>query len=131
MSKFPSIDSLNALAARCNENKQFFEATEWADSKIKLEIGSRSFWMKLYRGRIIDVMEYLPGTNALGYDIVVSGAEETWLKFVNEDAKSWALMSTSEIVIDGNLIEANRMHEAICIILESLSQKQGGIRNVA
>ncbi|MBP6031000.1 MAG: hypothetical protein KA533_06175 [Sphingobium sp.] len=131
MTTFPSIEALNVLAARCNESRAFQEAAEWADSKIKLEVGSRPFWIKLYRGKIIDVMEYLPASNALGYDIVIAGAESAWLKLVDVGYKSWALISTGEIAIDGNLIEANRMHEAICILLEALSTEKEGIRNVA
>jgi hypothetical protein len=114
-----NLDLIHALAERCNRQPAFQRAAEWADVSVVLAIGERRFWLKLYRGRVIDLMEYLPATNPLGYDVIVSGQVDAWRELRGGTTKSWAQLASGRIVIDGNLIEANRMHEALCILLES------------
>lgn len=116
-----NLKSIQALAEWCNRQPAFQRAAEWADVNVVLAIGDTRFWLKLYRGRVIDVMAYLPATNPLGYDVIVSGQTEAWRELLNTTTKSWAQLASGKIVIDGNLIEANRMHEALCILLESFA----------
>lgn len=118
MSSFPSLEYVQQLQARCNEQEAFNKATEWADVNLVLAIGDHRYWLKIYRGKIIDVMEYLPMSNAIGYRVLVSGAEDAWRELMS-GTKSWALISTGRIAIDGDLIEANRIHEALCLLIES------------
>lgn len=116
-----NLKTIQALAEQCNRQPAFQRAAEWGDVKIVLAIGETRFWLKLYRGRVIDVMAYLPASNPLGYDVIISGQTEAWRELLNSKTKSWAQLASGKIVIDGNLIEANRMHEALCILLESFA----------
>lgn len=121
MSNSFDLTSMQDLVERCNRQAAFQQAAAWADVKIVLAIGDERFWLKLYRGRIIDLMAYLPASNPLGYDVLVSGEVDAWGELLNPKTKSWAQLASGKIVIDGNLIEANRMHEALCILLESFA----------
>lgn len=120
VSTFPSLDYVQELSAHCNNLEPFKKATEWADTNLVLEFGDKRYWLKVYRGQIIDIMEYLPMSNAFGYRVVVSGEEDAWRDLMGA-TKSWALLSTGRITIDGDLIEANRIHEALCLLIESLA----------
>ncbi len=111
-----SMGWVEALQKKCNANPDFNTATMWSDVKIVIAFGDKRYWLKLYKGKIIDLMEYLPMKNALGYDIIVSGALDAW-KAVHDGKKVfWEQYNFGRILIDGNLLECNRMHEAICLI---------------
>jgi hypothetical protein len=111
-----SMGWMEALQKKCNANTDFNTATMWSDVKIVIAFGEKRYWLKLYKGKIIDLMEYLPLKNALGYDIIISGPLDAW-KAVHDGKKVfWELYNFGRILIDGNLLESNRMHEAICLI---------------
>ncbi|OAP24220.1 hypothetical protein A4R44_04993 [Amycolatopsis sp. M39] len=59
-------------------------------------------------------------SNAFGYRVVIAGQEDAWRDLMG-GTKSWALLTTGRITIDGDLLEANRIHEAICLLVESLA----------
>lgn len=50
-------------------------------------------------------MKYEPMSNALGYDIVVSGSKEAWEPVVAGEDTFWKAYSGGEIRIDGDLPE--------------------------
>lgn len=129
MSLSTTAARVQTLQQECNDSNAFKRASEWADTKVLLVIGTEKFWLKLYRGQIIDVMEFLPMTNALGYDVLVSGDDAAWAR-VDNGAKSWDVISTGQVAIEGNLIEANRLHEAICIMIETW-ETTSEVRNAA
>jgi len=68
--KFPSLDFARSLEIQLNESKHFAEASAWSDVKVLLSFGEQQYWMKLYRGKVIDLMEYHPMSNPLGWDYV-------------------------------------------------------------
>lgn len=121
MTNFPSLEYLQALRAHCNGLETFRKATEWADVNLVVAVGDQRFWLKLYRGQIIDLMEYLPMTNAFGYRVIVSGEEDAWRELMTGTVKSWALLTTGRLTIEGDLIEANRIHEALCLLVEAVA----------
>lgn len=129
MSVSTTAGRVQALQQQLNASKAFKRASEWADTKVLLVVGEEKFWLKLYRGQIIDLMEFLPMTNALGYDVRVAGDEAAWAR-VDRGAKSWDVISTGQVGIEGNLIEANRLHEAFCILIETWATTTE-VRNVA
>lgn len=116
---FPSLEYLEALRSHLNNLEAFRKATEWADVNVAVKIGDHRYWMKIYRGQVIDLMEDLPMTNPLGYRVIISGDEAAWRELKDGTAKTWALTTTGRLVIDGDLIEANRIHEALCLIVEA------------
>ena len=120
--EFPSLEWVKTLREKCNENVDFRTATMWSDVKLVLGFGDRRYWLKLYKGEIIDLMEYLPMTNPLGYDIIVSGSAEAWRGVIDTQMAFGEATGTDAITIDGNMLECNRMFEAICIIGDILPE---------
>lgn len=116
---FPSLDWLKALQERCNENDEFRTASQWADVKVVFDFGATRYWLKLYKGRIIDVTEY--GLNhPLGYDVILSAQPEVWSAIEAGRTGFWASVFTGQARVDGNQIECNRMHEALSIMCSDL-----------
>ncbi len=117
---FPSLEWARALQEKSHQSESFRRASLWADVKLVLALGAHRYWFKLYRGRIIDVMEYLPLSNPLGYDILVSGPLETWKNIASGRRLLWQCVLAGEILIDGNMLEANRMTEAVCVLADEV-----------
>lgn len=120
--EFPSLEWLETLQDRCNEDEQFERATEWSDVNLVVEVGEERYWLKLYGGEVIDVMAYEPMSNALGYDIVVSGERSAWEPVVAGEDTFWKAYSQGTVAIDGNLLQANRMHEALVRMAELMAE---------
>jgi len=118
--EFPSMAWITSLQKKCNESSSFRKASSWADTKIVLEIGDSRYYLKLYRGEIIDIMEYLPFSNALGYDILLRGQREVWQKIIERQNPFLQLAFLGEIERDGNMLECNRLHEAISIMTDEI-----------
>lgn len=121
---FPSMEWVEGVQERCNEDDHFHEAAEWSDVNLVIEVGEERYWLKLYGGEVIDAMKYEPMSNALGYDIIVSGSREAWRPIVDGEDTFWKAYSNGEITIDGDLLEANRMHEAIVRITELMAETE-------
>jgi hypothetical protein len=117
---FPSLEFVEGLQDRCNASEAFQEAAAWSDVNVVLAFGDEQYWLKLYKGKIMDPTAYEPLSNALGYDVIVSGELEGWRDLI-DGKKFWEPLSQGRIKVEGNLLEANRMHEAICIMGEALS----------
>jgi hypothetical protein len=112
----PVSDWLDRVRDRANENPDFNTASRWLDMTLVLGFGERRFWFKIYRGRIIDAMVYNPGTNMLGYDVVVTGAAEDWGRVVS-GAASYAREATVGVFgFDGNRPEAEKSYKAQIIL---------------
>ena len=122
MADFPSLEFWEGLQKRCNTLEEFQKATDWSDVNLVLAVDDQRYWLKLYRGKILDLMAYEPLSNALGYDVLVSGDTDAWRDLVNGTVKFWEPLSQGRITIDGNLLEANRMHEALSIIADNLQE---------
>jgi len=121
--EFPSLEWARALQEKSNQSESFRRASLWSDVKLVLALGAHRYWFKLYRGRIIDVLEYLPLSNPLGYDILVSGSLETWKSIASGRRLLWQCVLGGEILIDGNMLEANRMTEAVCVLADEVMRE--------
>jgi hypothetical protein len=109
---FPSLEFVEALQAALNENPAFAKASEWSDVKVLLCLGDERYWLKLYGGKVIDVMAYYPMANPLGWDYMISAPLETWRRLGDGSEAQGHLLDSGAISIDGNLIQANRLYEA-------------------
>ena len=76
--KFPSLEFVQALQERMNGDATFHTASRWSDVKVLLCFGDQRYWLKLYGGKIIDVMDYFPMANPLGWDYMISASLEIW-----------------------------------------------------
>lgn len=123
--EFPSLEFLKELQRRCNSNENFKIASHWADTNVVLAFGDERYWLKLYRGEIIDIMKYEPMANALGYQVIVGGSVDAWQDVLEKRRVFFDAYSTGEITVEGNLIEANRMFEALMLMLADVLPEVG------
>lgn len=120
--ELPSEAWIESLQEVCNDDEQFNRVAEWSDVTLVIVVGEERYWLKLYDGKIIDAMEYTPMSDPLGYDVILSGSREAWKRVLNAENTFWEPYSTGEITIDGNLLEANRMHEAIVRMCDLMAE---------
>lgn len=122
MVRFPSTEWVGILQQKCNSDPDFGRATRWSDVKVLLSIGDKRYWMKWYKGKVIDTMEYLPMQNPLGFDYSISGSMESWKQLIERKRVFGDLINSGDVMVDGNLLEANRMGESTHILAELIRQ---------
>ncbi len=120
--KFPSIEFVHTLRDTMNDDAAFFTASRWSDVKVLLCLGEKRYWLKLYGGRIIDVMEYFPMANPLGWDYMISAPLEIWNALRDRSRVLGHLLDTGAITIDGNLLQANRLYESTHLMLSAVRE---------
>ena len=115
--EFPSLVFARALERELNASQHFADASAWSDVKVLLRFGDQQYWMKLYRGKVIDLMEYYPMSNPLGWDYVIGAAIDSWNDLLKGSRPIGHMLDTGSISVDGNLLQANRMYESTHVIL--------------
>lgn len=118
------------LVTALNEDDGFVLETHWYDGSILLEADSQRCWLKIYRGKVIDHLPFVP---PLGYTFKVSASEEAWSLLISGQrtftdlatpgSRHFATLEEMEaggggdrppeIAIEGNGFEAGRMHVAL------------------
>jgi hypothetical protein len=116
---------LEALAA----DPEFEAEARWFDGSILLGVGEQILWVKIYRGKAIDTLEFVP---VFGYTFKLSGSVAAWEMLGNGERTYTDLISAGsrylgtmeeieaagggyrppELAIEGNGVEAGRMHIA-------------------
>lgn len=123
----PSVGE--AVVDRLNASPEFEKQTRWFDGSILLESDEGQYWLKIYRGKVID---HLPFTPPLGYTFKLSGSDRAWQMLANGERhvadlltpgaryfdddpefKTLGQMIPPELKLEGNLMEASRMTEAV------------------
>ena len=99
------------------------------DGSIQIEVGADPLWLKVYRGKVIDTLEFTP---VFGYTFKVKGSPEAWAMLGSGERTFTDLASAGsrcaasleeieaggggyrppELAIEGNGVEAGRMHIA-------------------
>jgi hypothetical protein len=132
------------LADALNDDEQFTLESRWFDGSIVLEADDGLAWLKVYRGRVIDHLEYVP---PFGYTFKVRGSSEAW-RLLTSGERTFTDLATPgsrhcatveeahsggggyrppELAIEGNGIEAGRLHLAILAltgVLTSVSSRE-------
>ena len=116
---------LEALAA----DAEFEAEARWFDGSILIGVGDQLLWVKIYRGKVIDTLEFVP---VFGYTFKLSGSEAAWEMLGSGERTYTDLISAGsrylgtleeieaagggyrppELAIEGNGVEAGRMHIA-------------------
>jgi hypothetical protein len=117
---FPSLDFVQALQAQLNADEAFATASRWSDVKVLLSLGDQRFWLKLYGGKIIDAMVYFPMANPLGWDYMIAAPLPVWQALRSGTRALGHLLDTGEIMVDGDLLQANRLYESTHLMLSAL-----------
>lgn len=112
-----------------NGSEGFARETRWFDGSILLEAGAAQCWLKVYRGRVIDSLDFAP---PLGYTFKIAGSAQGWAQLTSGD-RTFADLTTPgvryfanadeveaadpfaapDLRIEGNVMEARRIHEAL------------------
>jgi hypothetical protein len=112
--------------------------TRWFDGAILLEDGDARCWLKVYRGRVIEALESVP---PFGFTFKLRGSREAWEELVSGERRFADLLTPGRrrfendpslasadgsapprIAIEGNLLEANRIHEALFHLAECVAR---------
>lgn len=120
--QFPSLEFVQALQTHLNGSEAFNAASRWSDVKVLLCFGEKRFWMKLYGGRVIDVMEYFPMANPLGWDYMIGAPLEIWQALADGSRPQGHLLDSGAIVVDGDLLQANRLYESTHLTLVAIRE---------
>ena len=117
------------FAAALHEDEEFVAEARWFDGSILVEVDAQRLWIKLYRGRVIEMLEYVP---VFGYTFKIAGSRHAWTMLGSGERTFTDLVSFGsryldtveqieaagggyrppELAIEGNGIEAGRMHIA-------------------
>ncbi len=120
--EFPSLAFVQALKSSLDPNPAFNVASRWSDVKVLLVFGSQRYWLKLYGGKVLEVMEYFPMANPLGWDYSISAPLEIWQALGDGSRAQGYLLDTGAIAVDGNLLQANRLYESTHLMLVAIRQ---------
>lgn len=118
--RFPSFEFVELLQQALNDSDRFAVVSEWSDVKVLLCFGDERYWLKLYGGKVIDVMQYFSMANPLGWDYSITATVATWLELRDGTRPLGHLLDTGDISIDGNLLQANRLYECTHVMLTTL-----------
>ena len=116
-----------ALAA----DPEFEAEARWFDGSILVVCGEELAWLKIYRGAVIDILDFPP---VFGYTFKLSGSKRAWEMLGTGERTFTDLISAGsrhldsadeaaiaaagagyappELAIEGNGVEAGRMHIA-------------------
>jgi hypothetical protein len=124
---------VDEFVTEANGDPEFARQARWFDGSILLESGEERLWLKLYLGRVIDTMDFIP---PISYTFKISGAPEFWEALI-DGSRKFADLTTpgrkpfyndgkldfgpfrSDMVVEGNLMEASRITEATFILMEA------------
>jgi hypothetical protein len=115
------------FVAKLNEHADFAIATRWFDGSILLQADAAQLWLKIYNGKVIDWMPFAP---PIGYTFKIGGPQWAWDQLVSGERHYADLVTpgcrhfaddpelatlgqmTSDLVVEGNTMEAVRLTEA-------------------
>ena len=126
------------LVEALNADEEFALESRWFDGSILLESGGARCWLKVYRGQVIDQLEFVP---VFGYTFKLVGSERAWEMLVTGERTFTDLATPGsrhcatieeveaggggyrppELGIEGNGVEAGRLHLAILRLTAVLS----------
>lgn len=142
MIDFGDSEFRSKLEKALNAHERFRRHTRWFDGSILLECGASRCWMKVYRGRVLETLDHMP---PLGYTFKLTGSDDAWGYYLKgerkwpdlvtpgtryfktpEDIEKADPMRPPEIRSEGNVLEAQRLVQAISAIAEAIYSSAGG-----
>lgn len=135
MSRFADEAFVDRFVDAINANSAFTRQAAWFDGSVLLADEAWQCWLKIYRGRVIDRLPTMP---PLGYTFKLSGPDWAWeslatgSKRITElllagrrdfsdasELEGTVLPQPGPLRLEGDLMEAFRLMEAVYLILES------------
>jgi hypothetical protein len=136
--RFADAEFQQRLRDALNADEEFALESRWFDGSILLESGAGRCWLKIYRGQVIDHLEFIP---PFGYTFKLTASPEAWRMLV-EGERTFTDLATPgsrhcatleevaaggggyrppELAIEGNGFEAGRLHLALLRVTAVLS----------
>jgi hypothetical protein len=138
MIDFGSAEFRDRLRAELEGHEGFAVETRWFDGSIALETDAATCWLKVYRGRIIEALDAVP---PFGFTFKLRGSSEAWQELVSGKRRFADLITPGRrrfendpslsradgsapprIAIEGNVLEATRLHEALYHLAECVAR---------
>jgi hypothetical protein len=137
--RFADPEFQQKLRDALNADEEFALESRWFDGSIVLESGAERCWLKVYRGQVIDHLEFIP---PFGYSFKLTASPDAWRMLV-EGERTFTDLATPgsrhcatleevvaggggyrppELAIEGNGFEAGRLHLAILAITRVLAE---------
>lgn len=116
---FDSTEWRSVLSESVNDDDSFVQAAEYFDGSLSFEIGDKVAWFKIYRGRIIDEEPYVP---SFGASFRIVGDREAWVALSAGETSLSGAMYDGSIRARGNKLEANRLREAVELMVRHLQE---------
>lgn len=90
------------------------------DGSIRLEVGSRTVWMKIYRGQFIEILDE---EAEFGTTFTLSGPSEEWERLLTEDKNPFGEQQTLGLItISGNVLESTRLIDGLNALVDCLRE---------
>lgn len=118
--EFASLEWMEAFRDACNSNEEFKLNAKFADTKMVFFFGDTAYYLKLYKGQIIDLEPFILNFAPLGYDIVVRAEMDVWSSIRSKEVKFWDHLNSWRIEVGGNHMDAHRLHEVVCIMCQDI-----------
>lgn len=120
--EFPTLAWVERLQKAVNADAEFARAAEWFDGSILLQVGPKEYWLKIFMGQVIRVVE---GRMPFGATFAIRGPEAAWRKLFGAKKNVLReLMFKGELSLDGNLFESMRVTKAVNLLVDA-GRRQG------
>ena len=114
--KFASLQWMEAFRDKCNKSSEFKHNAKFADTKLAIFFGEDAYYLKIYKGQIIDLERFVLNFSPLGYDVVVRSDMEAWNQIHEKKVKFWDHLNAWRVEVGGDHMVAHRLHEMICVM---------------
>lgn len=123
----PSFDvPIDTLVDELNENLHFTRESAWVDTSIVVTMGSRSYWLKIYKGRVIDSER---GSGSLGYSLELSGTTEGWQSVALLERSRLELgLQRGLLQVRGDQLAFLRLWPLVAYVVDSLVVAESRLR---
>jgi len=118
--EFTSMEWMEAFRDKCNADPEFQLNAKFADTKLVVFFGEKAYYLKLYKGQIIDLEKFVLNVSPLGYDIVVRADTDVWNSIHTGEVRFWDHLNSWRVEVGGNHMDAHRLHELICIMFADI-----------
>jgi hypothetical protein len=135
MGVFADASTGKALAEHLNASSEFETYARWFDGSILLESEDGQCWLKVYRGKVIDQLPFMP---PLGYTFKLGGPDWAWMALIqrerhfvdlitpgrrhfddDDDFSKIDQLAPPALRLEGNVMEAGRVTEAVHLLAEA------------
>lgn len=121
MPKFPSLDWFQEFINYLEENESFQSVMSHFDGAIKLKVGEEVIWMKIYRGKVLEVLDI---EAEFGSTFAITGPPREWERLLTMERNPFGEQLMAGLInINGNFLEAIRVIDGVNALLESLREK--------